>query len=91
MNSAKSTHQHASISPLLCNTFPDSHPQYPPLSQVTKPNVTTAHAAYLLSRQEQTLRGWACNENGPLLPIRISGRLAWPVSELQRVLSGGAE
>jgi hypothetical protein len=90
MNWAKPTHQHASSSPLLCTALPTTQPQFPPLSQVTKPNVTTAHAAYLLSRQEQTLRVWACNENGPLRPIRISGRLAWPVSELQRVLSGGA-
>ena len=90
MNWAKPTHQHASSSPLLCTVLPATQPHFPPLSQVTKPNVTTAHAAYLLDRQEQTLRVWACNENGPLRPIRISGRLAWPVSELQRVLSGGA-
>ena len=90
MNWAKPTQQHASSSPLLCTVLPATQPHFPPLSQVTKPNVTTAHAAYLLSRQEQTLRVWACNENGPLRPIRISGRLAWPVSELQRVLSGGA-
>lgn len=90
MNWAKPTHQHASSTPLLCTALPATQPHFPPLSQVTKPNVTTAHAAYLLSRQEQTLRVWACNENGPLRPIRISGRLAWPVSELQRVLSGGA-
>ena len=25
-------------------------------------------------------------ENGPLRPIRINGRLAWPVSELRRVM-----
>jgi hypothetical protein len=64
-------------------------PQFPPLAQVTKPNVNTAHAAYVLDREQQTLRGWACHEDGPLRPIRINGRLAWPVSELQRVLSGG--
>lgn len=32
------------------------------------------------------MRGWACSENGPLRPLRINGRLAWPVSELRRVL-----
>ena len=88
MNWTKSTHQHASSSPLLCSGLPDAHPQFPPRSQVTKPNVTTAHAAYLLSRQQQTLRVWACHEDGPLRPLRINGRLAWPVSELQRILSG---
>lgn len=60
--------------------------QFPPLELVNKPNVNTAHAAYLLTRQQQTLRGWACHENGPIRPLRINGRLAWPVAELRRVL-----
>lgn len=60
--------------------------QFTPLEQITKPNVDTAHAAYLLTRRPQTLRAWACLENGPLRPVRINGRLAWPVSELKRVL-----
>lgn len=60
--------------------------QFPPLELVNKPNVDTAHAAYLLTRRPQTLRAWACLENGPLRPVRINGRLAWPVSELLRVL-----
>lgn len=64
--------------------------QFPPLELVNKPNVDTAHAAYLLSRQQQTLRGWACHEDGPLRPMRINGRLAWPVSELRRVLGVSA-
>ena len=60
--------------------------QYLPLEQVTRPNLTTAETAYYLNRRPQTLRGWACLENGPLRPVRINGRLAWPVSELRRVL-----
>jgi hypothetical protein len=28
----------------------------------------------------------ASAENGPLRPIRVNGRLAWPVSEIRRVL-----
>ncbi len=60
--------------------------QFPPLELVNKPNVDTEHAAYLLTRQPQTLRSWACFENGPLRPVRINGRLAWPVAELRRVL-----
>ena len=60
--------------------------QYLPLEQVTKPNLTTAETAYYLNRRPQTLRGWACLENGPLRPMRINGRLAWAVSELKRVL-----
>lgn len=60
--------------------------QFPTLESVTRPTVDTAAAAYYLNRQQQTLRGWACLENGPLRPIRINGRLAWPVAELRRVL-----
>ena len=61
-------------------------PQFQPLELVSKLNVDTAHAAYLLTRRPQTLRAWACLENGPLRPVRINGRLAWPVSELRRLL-----
>ena len=60
--------------------------QYQPLEQVTRPNLKTEEAAHYLNRRPQTLRAWACLENGPLRPVRINGRLAWPVSELRRVL-----
>ena len=60
--------------------------QFPPLEQVTRPTVPTGQAAYYLNRRSQTLRGWACLENGPIRPIRINGRLAWPVADLKRVL-----
>lgn len=60
--------------------------QFQPLEQVTKPNLTTAELAHYLNRRPQTLRQWACLENGPIRPVHIHGRLAWPVSELRRVL-----
>ena len=60
--------------------------KFPPLEHVTRPTVETAAAAFYLNRRQQTLRGWACLENGPIRPIRINGRLAWPVAELRRVL-----
>jgi hypothetical protein len=59
---------------------------FPPIEQVSRPNVPTEQAAYYLDRQQQTLRAWACLENGPLRPLRINGRLAWPVAQLRRVL-----
>lgn len=62
---------------------------FPPLELVNRPAVDTAAAAHYLNRRPQTLRGWACMENGPLRPLRINGRLAWPVSELRRVLGVG--
>ena len=63
---------------------------FTPLEQVTRPTVPTDQAAYYLNRQPQTLRAWACLENGALRPVRISGRLAWPVADIKRLLSGGA-
>ena len=60
--------------------------QFPPLECVTRPTVETAAGAFYLNRRPQTLRAWACLENGPLRPVRINGRLAWPVAELRRVL-----
>ena len=61
-------------------------PAFVSLDAETRAAVDTATAAYHLSRQPQTLRGWACKEDGPLRPVRVHGRLAWPVAELRRVL-----
>lgn len=61
-------------------------PVFPKLEDLTRPTVETASAAHYLNRRPQTLRGWACLENGPIRPVRINGRLAWKVSDLRRVL-----
>lgn len=50
--------------------------------------MTTAEAARFILRAPQTLRKWACLENGPIRPIRVHGRLAWRVADLARLLSG---
>ena len=60
--------------------------QLTPLELETRSALPTPEAARHLSRAEQTLRIWACRENGPLRPLRINGRLAWSVSDLRRVL-----
>ena len=52
--------------------------------------LTTVKASAFLNRAPQTLRKWACLEIGPIRPIRINGRLAWRVSDLQALLSGEA-
>ena len=61
---------------------------FPPLAQESRTAVPTEAAAFYLSRRPQTLRAWACLENGPLRPIRINGRLSWRVSDIQAVLNG---
>ena len=60
-------------------------PTFPPLESVTRPALDTAAAAYYLNRKQQTLRGWACLENGPLRPIRCHGRLMWPTAKLREL------
>ena len=60
--------------------------QFPLLESVTRPMVDTAAAAYYLNRRPQTLRIYACYENGPLRPIRVHGRLAWAVADIRRIL-----
>jgi hypothetical protein len=58
------------------------------LENETRPAIPTGEAARLLGRRPQTLRLWACLENGPLRPVRVHGRLMWPVAEIRRLLEG---
>ena len=57
-----------------------------PLDLERRTHVDTACAAYHLGRKPQTLRVWASAENGPLRPVRVNGRLAWPVEAIRRIL-----
>ena len=61
---------------------------YPPLELETRSHVETACAAYHLLRKPQTMRVYACLENGPIRPIRINGRLAWPTAAIRALLNG---
>lgn len=62
---------------------------FPPIKQEARSHVDTACAAFHLTRKSQTMRAWACLENGPIRPTRINGRLAWSVADIKRLLSGG--
>ena len=59
---------------------------FAPLDRETRAAVDTETAAYHLSREPQTLRVWACRENGPIRPLRVHGRLAWPVASIKKLL-----
>lgn len=58
-----------------------------PLNLEQRTHVDTSCAAHHLGRKAQTMRVWASTEQGPIRPIRINGRLAWPVAEIRRLLS----
>ena len=59
-----------------------------PLHLETRTHVTTAVMCRHLNRKEQTARGWASAGTHPrgLTPLRINGRLAWPVTGIRAVL-----
>jgi len=43
-------------------------------------------------RKPQTMRMWAALEpKGAIKPIRVNGRLAWPVAEIRALLKDGAK
>lgn len=60
--------------------------QFQPIEQITLAAVSTEQAAFYLNRRPQTLRIWAMKEDGLIRPLRINGRLAWPVKEIKKVL-----
>ena len=59
--------------------------KFPPLEQVTRSHVPTEQAAYYLSRRPQTLRSWSMTGK-VLQPLRINGRLAWPVAGIKALV-----
>lgn len=63
-------------------------PAFVALDRETRTAVDTATAAFHLNRQPQTLRCWASAETFPdgLRPLRVMGRLAWPVAGIRKAL-----
>lgn len=57
-----------------------------PLDRETRATLPTPEAARHLNRAQQTLRLWAMRDDGPVRPLRVHGRLAWPVADLRRIL-----
>lgn len=61
---------------------------YPPLEQVTKPNLTTAELAFYSNMAAQSWRVKACYDTAPdgLRPLRVCGKLAWPTVGAKKLL-----
>ena len=64
----------------------DQAAMFPPLERETRSAVDTATAAHHLLRKPQTLRLWAMSGSGPIQPLRVHGRLAWPVADIRRLV-----
>ncbi|GGP23026.1 DNA-binding protein [Silvimonas iriomotensis] len=50
--------------------------------------LSTKEAAPQVNRTTHTLYKWSLNENGPIKPVRILGRLGWRVTDLAALLNG---
>lgn len=62
---------------------------FPPLELETRSHVGTDQAAFYCLRAPQTMRMWAALEpKGAIKPIRVNGRLAWPVAAIKSMLNG---
>ena len=57
-----------------------------PLVDEPRATLPTNEAAQHLGRQPQTLRDWACHEDGPIRPTRIHGRLHWSVAQIRQLV-----
>lgn len=75
----------AVVNPARLASLERKTPAFVSLDLETRAAVDTATAAHHLNRQPQTLRAWACLENGPLRPIRMHGRLMWPTAKLREL------
>lgn len=56
------------------------------LDREKRSTVDTATAAYYLNRRMQTLQKWSSLGTGPITPVRVMGRLAWPVGEIKKLM-----
>lgn len=65
---------------------------FPPLEQVTKPNLTTAELSHYSNMAAQTWRVKACYDTAPagLRPLRVCGKLAWPTAGAKKLLGVAA-
>ena len=59
---------------------------FTPLRDETRSHVSTANAAWHLDKTDQCLRLWAMNGSGPVRPVKVGGRLMWPVDQIRAVL-----
>ena len=65
-----------------------NRPNPPPLAEDTREAMPTTDAARHLGRTQQTMRRWACNQNGPIQPVRMGRRthLLWRTEDIRKLL-----
>jgi len=80
--------QHQQDKSLAAQPPPAVAPQFTPLHRETRTHVDTETMCWHLGFAQQTARLWACKETYPegLRPIRVNGRLKWPVAGIRKTL-----
>jgi hypothetical protein len=80
--------QHKTVSTVAGRSPSSTSPRFVPLDRETRTHVDTTTLCWHLGFAEQTARLWACRETYPegLKPIRVNGRLKWPVDGIRKVL-----
>lgn len=88
MNMEASTFQHKTEKPLAARITPVWTANFTPLDRETRTHVDTETMCWHLGFATQTARLWACKETYPegLKPIRVNGRLKWPVAGIRKTL-----
>jgi hypothetical protein len=70
-------------------------PLPPKLAEIARgrDHVTTPEFGRVITRAEQTIRKIYCltGECYGIRPVKVGGRLLWPVSEIAALLNGGAK
>ena len=82
------TLQHRQDEPLATVSVTVSPSNFTPLGLETRTHVDTGTMCWHLGFAPQTARLWACKETYPagLKPIRVNGRLKWPVAGIRKTL-----
>lgn len=82
------TLQHTHSKPTSAVSAAAGNTHFTPLDRETRTHVDTETMCWHLGFAPQTARLWACKETFPeaLRPIRINGRLKWPVAGIRKTL-----
>lgn len=87
-SSPDSQHPQTAVAAAVTLPPPALGRRYTPLAHETRTHVDTATMCWHLGFAQQTARLWACKQTYPdgLQPIRINGRLKWPVAGIRKIL-----
>lgn len=63
---------------------------YPPISTITAPTVSTDQAAYYLNRKPETLRKYAKMDKPPIRPLRLGRQYLFRTADIKAIIGEAA-